>query len=83
MFNEFLVRMGSFFTVIGLGLIILFALTYMANAPDFNFFFLGLVSIYVGWRLSRRKAPPPPSGRFATIRKWRENATKKPGEKKE
>jgi len=83
MFNEFLVRMGSFFTIIGIGLMVLFAVTYLANAPDFNFFFLGLVSIYVGWRLSRRKSPPPPSGRFATIRKWRESGKNKPEEKKE
>ena len=83
MFNEFLIRMGSFFTIIGIGLMVLFAITYMANAPDFKFFFLGLASIYVGWRLSRRKAPPQPSGRFATIRKWREGTKNKPEEKKE
>ncbi len=68
MVNEFLIRMGSFFTIIGIGLMVLFAITYLGNTPDFKYFFLGLISIFVGWRLSRRKTPPPPSGRFATIR---------------
>jgi len=77
MVNEFLIRMGSFFTVIGIGLMILFSITYFGNAPDFKYFFLGLLSIFVGWRLSRRKAPPPPSGRFATIRRMRENSKKR------
>ncbi|HUH98850.1 MAG TPA: hypothetical protein VLZ89_15930 [Anaerolineales bacterium] len=78
MVNEFLIRIGSFFTLIGLGLMILFAITYFGNAPDFKFFFFGLLSLFVGWRLSRRKAPPPPSGRFATLRRMRENSRKRP-----
>ncbi len=82
MVNEFLIRMGSFFTIIGIGLMVLFAITYFGNAPDFKYFFLGLISIFVGWRLSRRKAPPAPSGRFATIRRMREGSKKSKGEEK-
>ncbi|HUI88130.1 MAG TPA: hypothetical protein VLX61_05350 [Anaerolineales bacterium] len=77
MINEFLIRVGSFFTLVGIGLMILFAITYFGNAPDFKFFFLGLISIFVGWQLSRRKAPPPPSGRFAALRRMRENSKKR------
>ena len=83
MINEFLIRMGSFFTLIGIGLMILFAVTYFGNAPDFRFFFFGLISILIGWRLLRRKAPPPPSGRFATLRRWRESSRRQPEEKSE
>jgi hypothetical protein len=32
--------------------------------------------MFIGWRLSKRKAPPPPSGRFAYIRKMRGNSKK-------
>ena len=76
MVNEFLIRLGTFFTLIGICLIILFAATYLGNAPDFLYFFLGLISIVIGWRLSKRKEPPPPSGRFAYVRKMRENSKK-------
>jgi len=76
MVNEFLIRIGAFFTLIGIGLIIMFGATYLGNAPDFKYFFLGLISMVIGWRLSKRKAPPPPSGRFAYIRKMRGNSKK-------
>jgi flagellar biosynthesis component FlhA len=82
MVNEFLIRIGTFFTLIGVGLIILFAATYLGNAPDFKYFFLGLISMFIGWRLSKRKAPPPPSGRFATVRKMQERSKKRQEEGK-
>ena len=82
MINEFLIRMGAFFTLIGIGLIIYFAATYLGNAPDFKYFFLGLISMFIGWRMSKRKAPPPPSGRFAYIRKMQENSKKRKEEGK-
>ncbi|MGA7192964.1 MAG: hypothetical protein WBW94_04970 [Anaerolineales bacterium] len=71
MVNELLVRMGAFFTLIGIALILFFAITYFGNVPDFKFFFLGLISILIGRWFGRRKAPPHPSGRFATLRKMR------------
>jgi hypothetical protein len=79
MVNEFLIRIGSFFIWIGVGLVILFVASLWNNAPDFKFFFLGVVSIFLGARLFRRKAPPPPSGRFALYRKLREGSRKEPG----
>jgi flagellar biosynthesis component FlhA len=82
MVNEFLIRLGTFFTLIGICLIILFGATYLGNAPDFLYFFLGLISIVIGWRLSKRKEPPPPSGRFAYVRKMRENSKKRQEEEK-
>ena len=76
MVNELLIRIGTFFTLIGVGLIILFVATYFGNAPDFKYFFLGLISMFIGWRLSKRKEPPPPSGRFAYVRKMQERSKK-------
>jgi hypothetical protein len=76
MINEFLIRIGSFFIWIGVGLIILFAASVFNNAPDFKYFFLGLISIFLGVRLYRRKLPPPPSGRFALLRKMRDGSQK-------
>ena len=71
MINEFLIRIGSFFIWLGIGLIILFAASYLNNTPEFMYFFLGLISIFGGARLYRRKAPPPPSGRFAMLHRMR------------
>jgi flagellar biosynthesis component FlhA len=82
MINEFLIRMGNFFTLIGIGLMIYFAATYLGSAPDFKYFFLGIFSLFIGWRLSRRKTPPPQSGRFAYIRKMQENSKKRKEEGK-
>jgi hypothetical protein len=82
MINEFLIRMGNFFTLIGIGLMIYFGATYLGSAPDFKYFFLSIFSLLIGWRLSRRKAAPPPSGRFATIRKMQENSKKRKEEGK-
>ena len=83
MFKEFFIRVGTLFTLAGIGMFILFMVSYLNNTPDFIYFFLGLISVIIGWRLSRRKAPPPPSGRFATLRKLRESSKKKPEGKKE
>jgi hypothetical protein len=55
----------------------------MANTPDFRYFFLGLISMFVGWRFLKRKAPPPPAGRFSTLRKLFAKPKKKQEGKKE
>ena len=82
MINEFLIRMGTFFTLIGIGLFILFGASFMNNAPDFLYFFLGLISVFIGWRFLKRKAPPPPSERFSTLRKlWGSSKKKQEGKK--
>jgi hypothetical protein len=83
MVDEFLIRMGTFFTLASIALMLFFALTFFANAPDFKYFFLSLISFFIGRWLGRRKAPPPPSGRFAAWRKWRESSKKKEEGKKE
>ncbi|HUH96183.1 MAG TPA: hypothetical protein VLZ89_02420 [Anaerolineales bacterium] len=82
MINEFLIRLGNFFTVVGIALMIFFAISYLGNTPDFKYFFFSLISLFIGWQLSKRKAPPPPSGRFATLRRMRENSKKGKGEEK-
>ncbi len=74
-------RVGTFFILVGIMLIILFAASDMARTPDFDFFFLGLLALAVGIFLRRKAPAPPPSGRFSAIRKMRENAKKRKEEK--
>ena len=83
MVNEFLARLGTLLTVIGIGLLILFGASYMANTPDFRYFFLGLISMFVGWRFLKRKTPPPPVERFSAARKLFAKPKKKQEGKKE
>lgn len=64
-------RMGTFFLIIGLGLIILFVASDLAETVYFDLFFTGVLSAGLGLYLRRRVAPPPPSGRFETWGKIR------------
>jgi hypothetical protein len=79
--DEFIIRIGTFFLLIGTFLFIMFLGSDMANKTNFDYFFLALGVILVGWMMRKKKAPPPPSGRFGSIRKMREEAKKRQEEK--
>ena len=62
--DPFEVRMGTFFMVLGGGAFLLFILSDVADQVDFDYFFISMILIAIGYYLRRTKAPPPPSGRF-------------------
>ena len=63
-------RMGTFFILVGLGLLLLFVASDLGEATYFRYFFFGTASMAVGWFLRRAGAPPPkPSQRFAALRR--------------
>jgi hypothetical protein len=72
--EEFVPRIGTFLTILGIFALILFLASDFANNPEFDWFFIGLVLMGLGFILRRRAAPPSSSGRFSLIRKLRENA---------
>ena len=72
MFNEFLIRIGTFLLLIGIGVFILFVASDMGGKTNFDYLFWSVLSVTVGLMLRRRKAPPPPSGRFGYLRKLRQ-----------
>jgi hypothetical protein len=74
-------RVGMFFYVIGGGAFILFVTSDLAEQADFDYLFMALLLVGIGWMLRRGKAPPPSAGRFAWWRKTREEAKKKKAEK--
>jgi hypothetical protein len=80
--QEFIIRIGTFLIVIGVGIFILFLASDYANAANFDYLCFAVVAITVGIMLRRQKAPPPPSGRFALWRKMRERPEKTKEEKK-
>jgi len=80
-------RMGTFFLLIGVGLMILFVASDMGEVTHFGYFFLSLAAFGLGAILKRASAPPPkPSQRFAGLRrmmeKQREAREKKEAERK-
>ena len=76
MVNEFLIRLGTFFTLIGICLIILFVATYLGNAPDFLYFFLGLISMSSAGGCRNVKRLRHRADVLHTLRKMRENSKK-------
>ncbi len=80
--EEFIIRVGTFFIVVGVGIFILFVASDYANQTNFDYLFWAVLSVTVGILLRRRKSPPPPSGRFSYLRKMREGHKKHEEEKK-
>jgi len=80
--EEFILRIGIYFLVIGMGIFILFIASDFANNPNFDYLFWAVLVITVGILIRRRKPPPPPSGRFAFLKKMREGSKKKEETKK-
>lgn len=70
-------RVGTFFYVIGGGAFVLFVVSDFAEQADFDFLFMALVMIGIGWMIRRSKAPPPSAGRFAWWRKTMDEQKKK------
>ena len=79
--DPIIVRMGTFFLVMGVGIFILFIASDLAKQADFDYFFMAILLIGIGWVFRRKKAPPPSAGRFSYIKNMRENAKKKREEK--
>lgn len=71
MVDEFIIRIGTFFILIGVGIFILFVASDYANQTNFDYLFWAVLSVTVGILLRRRKPPPPPSGRFSYLRRMR------------
>jgi hypothetical protein len=79
--DPIIVRVGTFFYVIGGGAFLLFVTSDLAKRADFDFLFVSLLMVGIGWMFRRGKAPPPSAGRFAWLKKQREEANKKKADK--
>jgi len=77
----FVARIGTFFLLIGIGLMIFFFLSDadVTNTTTLNYFCWGVGLIIVGLSLQRqfKRAPGPPSGRFSILNKMREGRKSK------
>ena len=78
--KEFFYRIGTFFLLVGTGLLIFFMLSESAQKPLFDFFCWSVIILTIGFlfRAQYRKPDPPPSGRFSVFQKMK----RKPKEEK-
>jgi hypothetical protein len=79
--DTFSIRVGMFFLVIGAGAFILFIISDLADKPDFDYLFVAMILIAIGWSMWRKKPPPPSADRFAWLRRVRDNARQKRADK--
>jgi hypothetical protein len=79
--SEFVPRIGTFFIVLGIFSLILFLASDFADRPEFDWLFIGMVLMGLGFLFRRSAAPPPPASRFGMVRKMRDDAKKRKEEK--
>jgi hypothetical protein len=68
--DTFSIRVGMFLLVMGAGSLMLFVVSDIAQKTDFDFLFIALVLMGIGWSMWRKKPPRPSAGRFAWFNKW-------------
>jgi len=81
--DPIIVRVGTFFFVMGGGVFVLFVASDLADQVDFDYLFLSVLLMGIGWFFRRGKAAPPSAGRFSWWKKKREEAKKKRQAKQE
>ena len=68
--DSLVVRMGTFFLVMGVAIFVLFVLSDIADQAEFDYLFIAMALIFIGWDFRRGKSKPPPSNRFERVRNW-------------
>ena len=69
--NPLIARLGTFLIVLGIGIFIIFVTSDLAQRPDFDYLFVAILLVGVGWLFQRRRPPPHASGRFSMLRRMR------------
>ena len=78
--KEFVSRIGTFFVLVGVGLMIFFLMSDAASSPQLSYFCWGTVILTLGFifRGQFKKPAGPPSGRFSVFKRFK----RKPKEEK-
>jgi len=68
--KEFIYRVGTFFLLVGIGMLVIFMFSEAAEKPQFNYFCASMVLLTLGFlfRAQYRKATVS-SGRFSILKK--------------
>jgi hypothetical protein len=65
---NFLPRIGTFFILVGLGLLTMFVISVMGNETNGIYLLTSLAALFLGF-IFRRRTQPHESGRFGSIRR--------------
>jgi hypothetical protein len=67
---EFVSRVGTFFILVGIGLMVFFLLSDAASDPRLSYFCSGTILLSLGFLFQARyKRPSAPSGRFSVLQR--------------
>jgi membrane protein implicated in regulation of membrane protease activity len=69
--SDLLSRLGTFFILVGLGLLILFVGSIIGKVTSLAYLLLSIAALFIGY-LFRRRTPKRESSRFQTIRRMSE-----------
>jgi hypothetical protein len=68
--KELIARIGTFFLLLGIGLLVFFFLSEVAKQTTFEYFCWGLILVILGVMFRNQfKKPAPSSGRFNIVKK--------------
>ena len=71
--KAFISRIGTFFVLLGVLVVILFIASDLGDVTYFRYFFIGVFLLSAGFILKRMTAPPAPaSKRFEGLRKFQQ-----------
>jgi hypothetical protein len=71
--NAFISRVGTFFLLVGVLLMVIFVASDLGKEVQFRYFFMGVIGLLFGFYFKRISAVPnPPSKRFEGLRKARQ-----------
>lgn len=81
-YTELIFRVGTFFIIVGIGLVILFVLSESARQTVFGYFCWGTIFLVVGFLFrAQYKRSRPPSGRFGILQKLKRKPKEDKGKK--
>lgn len=67
--DPFIVRVGTFFLVVGMGAFLLFVFSDIVEQVDFDYLFVAVLLIGLAWYMRRGKAKPKSAQRFAWLKR--------------
>lgn len=69
--KEFIHRVGTFFLLVGIGLLVFFFLSEAVKQPTFSYFCWSMVLLTFGFLFrAQYKKPVPSSGRFSVFKRF-------------
>jgi hypothetical protein len=81
--KEVLHRIGTFFIILGIGLLVFFLLSEAARQVAFEYFCWSVILLVIGFMFRGQfKRSVPPSGRFSLVRRLMPKSKKEAKEKK-